>query len=144
MPYIKGINESSHEKRATSWENLFLPHANNTGADQPGHPRSLISAFVVHCFDGIISILAISKISRLWPVFVAEQAGLSLTWWQTPKTGFLVTRLKSYLSIVWFVNPSNVHAQKKGQEIWLLSESSFSSLYGMSEEWRFWLDCADA
>ena len=25
---------------------------------------------------------------------VAEQAGLSLTWSQTPKTGFLVTRLK--------------------------------------------------
>ena len=26
---------------ATSWENLFLPYANN-GADQPAHPRSLI------------------------------------------------------------------------------------------------------
>ena len=32
---------------ATSWENLFLPYANNKGADQPAHPRSLISAFVV-------------------------------------------------------------------------------------------------
>ena len=25
---------------ATSWENLFLPYANNKGADQPVHPRS--------------------------------------------------------------------------------------------------------
>ena len=32
---------------ATSWENLFLPYANNKGADQPAHPHSLISAFVV-------------------------------------------------------------------------------------------------
>ena len=33
--------------RATSWENLFMPYANNKGADQPAHPRSLISAFVI-------------------------------------------------------------------------------------------------
>ena len=26
-------------------------------------------------------------------VSVAEQAGLGLTWWETPKTGFLVTGL---------------------------------------------------
>ena len=51
--------------RATSWENLFLPYANNKGADQPAHPRSLISAFVVCSLDSIISILAIAKISRL-------------------------------------------------------------------------------
>ena len=73
-----------------SWENLFLLYVNNKGADQPAHPHSLISAFVVPCFDSIISILAISKISRPWLVPVAEQAGLSLTWSQT---GFLVTWL---------------------------------------------------
>ena len=32
--------------RATSWENLLMPYANNKGADQPAHPHSLISAFV--------------------------------------------------------------------------------------------------
>ena len=32
---------------ATSWENLFLPYANNIGADQPAHPSSLISVFVI-------------------------------------------------------------------------------------------------
>ena len=68
-------------------------YANNKGVDQPAHPRSLISTFVVRYLDSIIPILAKSKISRLWLVSVAEQAGLGLTWLETPKTGFLVTRL---------------------------------------------------
>ena len=70
-----------------------MPYENNTGTDQTAHPRSLISAFVVRCLDSIIPILAISKISRLELAAVAEQAGLSLTWSQIPKTGFLVTWL---------------------------------------------------
>ena len=37
--------------------------ANNTGADQPAHPRSLISAFVIRFLESIISELATSKIS---------------------------------------------------------------------------------
>ena len=47
------------------------------------------SVFVVRCLDSIMPILAKSKISRLEIVSVAEQAGLSLLWSQTPKTGFL-------------------------------------------------------
>ena len=70
-----------------------LAYANNNGEDQPEHPRSLISAIVVRCLDSAIPLLATAEISRLWLVSVAEQAGLSLTWSQTPKTGFLVTRL---------------------------------------------------
>ena len=31
---------------AMSWENLFMPYANNKGADQSAHLRSPISAFV--------------------------------------------------------------------------------------------------
>ena len=69
-----------------------MPYANNKGADQSAHPHSLISAFLVHCLDSIIPLLVIAKIARLQLVSVAEQAGLSLTWSQTPKTGFLVTR----------------------------------------------------
>ena len=65
-----------------------MPYANNKGADQPAHPHSLISTFVVRCVDSIIPILAKSKISRLWLVSVAEQAGLSLTWSQTPEDRF--------------------------------------------------------
>ena len=42
-----------------------LPYANNKGADQPAHPHSVISAFIVRCLDSILSILAKAKISRL-------------------------------------------------------------------------------
>ena len=35
---------------ATSWGNRFIPYAYNKGADQPAHPCSLISTFVVHYF----------------------------------------------------------------------------------------------
>ena len=47
---------------AASWENLFIPYANNKGANQPANSRSLISAFVVRCLDSVISLLAIDKI----------------------------------------------------------------------------------
>ena len=45
--------------------NLFLPYANYKGADQPAHPRSLISAFIVRCLDSIIPLVSIFEISRL-------------------------------------------------------------------------------
>ena len=56
----------------TSWKNLFLPYANNKGADQPAHPCSLISTFVVRCLDSRKLILAISKMSKLYLVCVDE------------------------------------------------------------------------
>ena len=37
--------------------------ANNTGADQPAHPGSLISAFVIHFLESIICKLATGEIS---------------------------------------------------------------------------------
>ena len=40
-------------------------YADNKGSDQPAHLRSLLSAFVVHCLDSIIPILAIAKLSSL-------------------------------------------------------------------------------
>ena len=69
---------------------LFMPYANNKGADQPAHSCSLISAFVVRCLDSTISLVSISEISSLYLASVAVQAGLSLTWSKTPKPGFLV------------------------------------------------------
>ena len=57
--YDQKINEPSHEKTC------LMPYANNKGADQPAHPRSLISAFVVSCLDSIISLDSIAEISRL-------------------------------------------------------------------------------
>ena len=74
-------------------KNLFMLYANYKGADQPAHPRSLISAFVVRCIDSIIPLVFISKISSLYLVSMAAQASLCLTWSQTPKTGFFMMRL---------------------------------------------------
>ena len=87
---------------ASSWENLLLPYVNNKCADQPAHLRSLISIFVVRCLDSLIPPFSVFEISRLCLVPVAAQAGLSLTWSQTRKTGFLVTRLIiNQVSLLW-------------------------------------------
>ena len=43
----------------------LMPYANNKGADQPAHPRSLISTFVVRCLDGMRGILAIQSFKIL-------------------------------------------------------------------------------
>ena len=43
-------NEPGHE------EMYLTSYSKNKGADQPAHPRSLISAFVVRCLDSIISL----------------------------------------------------------------------------------------
>ena len=66
--------------------------ANNTGADQPAHPRSLISACVIRYLERIISRLATSESLIFKLVVVAEQAGLNLTLSETPKTGFVAAR----------------------------------------------------
>ena len=42
---------------------MFLSNANNKGADQPAHPRSLISTFVVCSLDSIIPVVAIHVLS---------------------------------------------------------------------------------
>ena len=76
---------------ATSWETLFMPYMNNKGADQPAHPRSLISTFVARCLDSIIPLVSTSEISSLYLASANAQAGLSLPCLQTPKTDFLVT-----------------------------------------------------
>ena len=50
------------------------------------------------CFrytDSTISLLSKSEISSLYPSSVAVQPGLCGTWLETPKTGFLTTRLNT-------------------------------------------------
>ena len=78
-------------KLALMQENLSSGFANNTGADQLAHPRILISAFVIRILESNISRLATKEISNCQLVSVAEQAGLNLTLWETPKTGFLAS-----------------------------------------------------
>ena len=52
------ICELGHEKMC------LMSYSNNKGADQPAHPHSLISAFVVRCLGSIISVDSIAEISR--------------------------------------------------------------------------------
>ena len=49
-------------------ENLSPRYANNKRADQPAHPRSLISAFVIRSLESIVSALVKSKISIVYLV----------------------------------------------------------------------------
>ena len=68
MPYCDSIYWSGHAKTC------LMPYANNKGADQPAHSRSLISTFIVRCLDSIVYLVSISEMSSL------SQAGLSLIW----------------------------------------------------------------
>ena len=75
-------NKPGHEKTC------LMSYANNKGAGQPAHPRSLISAFVVRSLDSAMSLVSVTKISSLLLASVAEQASLSLTWSETPEDMF--------------------------------------------------------
>ena len=57
--YTQNVNEPGHEKMC------LMPYANNKGADQPAHPRSLISAFVVRCRQNDTSSLYIRNFKIL-------------------------------------------------------------------------------
>ena len=59
ITWIINTCEPGHEKIC------LMSYANNKCADQPAHPRSLISAFVFRCLDSIISLDSIAEISRL-------------------------------------------------------------------------------
>ena len=48
MESLKTSNGPRHSKTC------LMPYANNKGADQPAHPRSLISTFVVRCLDSVM------------------------------------------------------------------------------------------
>ena len=74
--------EPGHEKMC------LMSYTNNKGADQPAHPRSLISTFVVRCLDSVMYLVSVTKISSLMLASVAEQASLSLTWLETPEDTF--------------------------------------------------------
>ena len=60
---VETVNQFSHEPGHEKM--CLMSYAHNKDADQPAHPRSLISAFVVRCLDSIISLDSIAEISRL-------------------------------------------------------------------------------
>ena len=80
------ITDGGEVKNWPRREKTCLPgFANNTGADQPAHPRSLISACVIRFLESIISRLATSEISNFYIVCVAEETGSSLAFSKTRK-----------------------------------------------------------
>ena len=79
---------SHHHSEPCHEKTCFMLYANNKDTDQPALLHRLVSVFVIRCLNSIIPILAISKISRLYLVYVAEQAGLSLNWSLTPEDRF--------------------------------------------------------
>ena len=84
LVFVLGVHaiEPGHEKTC------LMSFADNKSADQPAHPRSLISAFVSRCLDSVMSLVSVTKISSLLLASVAEQASLSLTWSETPEDTF--------------------------------------------------------
>ena len=76
------VFESGHDKTC------LMSYAINKGADQPAHPRSLISAFVFRCLDRVMSLVCVTNISSLILASAAEQASLSLAWSETPEDTF--------------------------------------------------------
>ena len=85
MSVLLYSEQSSTVRNGHRREKTCLPwFANSKGADQPGHPRSLISAFVFSVFESIISKHATNEIF--------EETGLNLALSETRKTGFLATR----------------------------------------------------
>ena len=65
---------------------------NNTGADQPSHPRSLIRAFVILFLESTICKLTTGEISIFLLVSVAEETSLKQALSETPNTGFVASR----------------------------------------------------
>ena len=68
--------------------------ANNKDTDKPVHPRRLISTFVIHLLESILSTPDMSEIPIFELVSVAEETGLSLILSETQKTDFLASRPK--------------------------------------------------
>ena len=62
---INDLCERQRRRSACASTQSDQCYANNKGADQPAHPRSLISAFIVRCLDSMIPLFAISENSRL-------------------------------------------------------------------------------
>ena len=94
MPYYPDILLQDIAKAAKmlsgprSEKTCLREFANSKGADQPAHPRSLISIFVIRLLNSVISMLAKSEILFFKFASVADQAGLNLTLSVNPKDKF--------------------------------------------------------
>ena len=53
---------------------------------EPGHEKTCLMSYVK--IDSVMSLVSVTKISNLILASVTEQAGLSLTWSETPEDTF--------------------------------------------------------
>ena len=74
---------------------MFFCISEKQDADQLCGNRTAEQRLCFRYIDSTIPLLSKSKISSLYPSSVAAQPGLCGTWSETPKTGFLTTRLIS-------------------------------------------------
>ena len=65
----------------------------NKDADQLRGNREADQRLCFRYIDSTIPLLPKYEVSSLYPSSVAVQSNLCLTWSETPKTGFLTTRL---------------------------------------------------
>ena len=125
--------------------NIYI-YMNNKGADQPAHPCSLISTFVVCCLDSIITEVRVHTKPSLWAVC---KTGWVYSDCISRKTGFLMTILNE---------PPHDKKQKNGMCAQRRDRSAWAvwsvSAVGMKKAWvlsyplstlqRLWSDWADA
>ena len=78
-----------------------IRHAINKGADQPAHPRSLISAFVIPYLGSCTTWFTRNFKAIASIVFVSEKAGLSLTRPDTLNTGVFFASRPRYKEITY-------------------------------------------
>ena len=116
---------------------MLMPYADNKGADQPAHPRNLISAFVVRCLDSIIPLLAISKKLKTLDSFWSRAAQFESHLVGHPKYRF--PRDEAQYIIAWLSScptPPMYHHTKQIQATPAMSTSHISILPLMSK-WFF-------
>ena len=92
--YISTKYEPRHEKTG------FL-HMRKQKRGQLRGNREANQSLCFRCTDSTIPLLPQSEISSLFPSSVAVQPGLCRTWSETLKTGFLTTRLKCCLWVIY-------------------------------------------
>ena len=92
------LNKSADNKKACKMSRVVRKPAfcmcENKDTDQLRGNREADQHLCFRYIDRPIPLLSESKISSLLPASVVTQPGLCRTWSETPKTGFLTTRLK--------------------------------------------------
>ena len=102
----------------------------NKDADQLRGNREADQRLCFRYTDSTIPLLPKSEISSLQPSSVAVQPGLCRTWSETPKTGFLRTRLISKTMCVFRQNSQSNQCRLRSSLIMSCSFEDISRLFG--------------